>query len=30
MAKEVSLKDQELNRFISGEKGRVQAYLRKN
>ena len=29
MAKEVSLKDQELNRFISGEKGRVQAYLRK-
>lgn len=30
MAKEVSLKDQELNRFISGEKGRVQSYLRKN
>lgn len=30
MAKEVSLRDQELNRFISGEKGRVQAYLRKN
>ena len=30
MAQEVSLKDQELNRFISGEKGRVQAYLRKN
>lgn len=30
MAKEVSLKDQDLNRFISGEKGRVQSYLRKN
>ena len=30
MAKVVSLKDQDLNRFISGEKGRVQSYLRKN
>jgi RNA polymerase sigma factor (sigma-70 family) len=30
MAKEISLHSQDLNRFISGEKGRVQAYLRKN
>lgn len=30
MAKEISLQSQDLNRFISGEKGRVQAYLRKN
>ena len=30
MAKEVSINNLELNRFISGEKGRVQAYLRKN
>lgn len=30
MAKEIPLKDQDLNRFISGEKGRVHAYLRKN
>ena len=28
--KEISLQNQDLNRFISGEKGRVQAYLRKN
>lgn len=30
MAKEVSLKNQDLNRFISGEKGKIQTYLRKN
>ena len=30
MAKEISLKNLDLNRFISGEKGRVQSYLRKN
>lgn len=30
MAKEISLHGQDLNRFISGEKGRVQTYLRKN
>lgn len=30
MAKEISLKDQDLNRFISGEKGKIQTYLRKN
>ena len=30
MAKEISLQNQDLNRFISGEKGRVQTYLRKN
>lgn len=30
MAKEVSLTNQDLNRFISGEKDRVQTYLRKN
>lgn len=30
MAKEISLKNLDLNRFISGEKGRVQTYLRKN
>ena len=28
MAKEVSLNNQELNRFLSGEKGKVQSYLR--
>ncbi len=28
--KEISLQNQDLNCFISGEKGRVQAYLRKN
>ena len=30
MAKKISLQSQDLNRFISVEKGRVQAYLRKN
>lgn len=30
MAKEISLQDQDLNRFISGEKGKIQTYLRKN
>jgi len=30
MAKEISLKDLDLNRFISGEKGKIQTYLRKN
>lgn len=30
MAEEVSLKNQDLNRFISGEKGKIQTYLRKN
>ena len=30
MAKEISLQDQDLNRFILDEKGRVQTYLRKN
>ena len=30
MGKEISLKDQDLNRFISGEKGKIQTYLRKN
>lgn len=30
MAKEVSLTNQDLNRFISGEKDRVQMYLRKH
>lgn len=30
MAKEVSLQNQDLNRFISGEKGKIQTYLRKN
>ena len=30
MAMEISLTNQDLNRFISGEKGRVQTYLRKN
>ena len=30
MAKEISLTNQDLNRFISGEKDRVQTYLRKN
>ena len=30
MAKEISLKNQDLNRFISGEKGKIQTYLRKN
>lgn len=30
MAEVVSLKNQDLNRFISGEKGKIQTYLRKN
>ena len=30
MAKEISLNNQDLNRFISGEKGKIQTYLRKN
>ena len=30
MAKEISLSNQDLNRFISGEKDRVQMYLRKH
>ena len=30
MAKEISLHNQDLNRFISGEKGKIQTYLRKN
>ncbi len=30
MAEIVSLKNQDLNRFISGEKGKILAYLRKN
>lgn len=30
MAKEISLQDQDLNRFISGEKGKIQTYLRRN
>ena len=30
MGKEISLRDQDLNRFISGEKGKIQTYLRKN
>jgi len=30
MAKEVSLQNQDLNSFISGEKGKIQTYLRKN
>lgn len=30
MAKEISLPNQDLNRFISGEKGKIQTYLRKN
>lgn len=30
MAEIVSLKNQDLNRFISGEKGKIQTYLRKN
>ena len=30
MAKEISLKNQDLNRFISGEKGKILTYLRKN
>ena len=30
MAERVSLKNQDLNRFISGEKGKIQTYLRKN
>ena len=30
MAKEIPLTNQDLNRFISGEKDRVQTYLRKN
>ena len=30
MAKEISLHNQDLNRFISGEKGKIQIYLRKN
>jgi len=30
MAKEISLQNQDLNRFISGEKGKIQTYLRKN
>ena len=30
MAKEISLQSQDLNRFISGEKGKIQTYLRKN
>lgn len=30
MAKDIALVGQDLNRFISGERGRVQTYLRKN
>ena len=30
MAEIVSLKNQDLNRFISGEKGKILTYLRKN
>ena len=30
MAKEISLQNLDLNRFISGEKGKIQTYLRKN
>lgn len=30
MAKEVPLQNQDLNRFISGEKAKIQTYLRKN
>ena len=30
MAEKVSLQNQDLNRFISGEKGKIQTYLRKN
>ena len=30
MAKEISLQNQDLNSFISGEKGKIQTYLRKN
>ena len=30
MAKEISLQNRDLNRFISGEKGKIQTYLRKN
>ena len=30
MAKEISLKNQDLNHFISGEKGKILTYLRKN
>ena len=30
MAKEISLQSQDLNNFISGEKGKIQTYLRKN
>lgn len=30
MAKEISLQNQDLNRFISGEKGKILTYLRKN
>lgn len=30
MAKEISLENQDLNRFISGEKGKIKTYLRKN
>ena len=30
MAKEISLQSQDLNRFISGEKGKILTYLRKN
>lgn len=30
MGKEISLRDQDLNRFISSEKGKIQTYLRKN
>ena len=30
MAKEITLQNQDLNRFISGEKGKIQTYLRKN
>ena len=29
MVKELSIKDQDLNRFITDEKGKVHAYLRK-
>ena len=30
MVKEISLQNQDLNRFISGEKGKILTYLRKN
>ena len=30
MAKEITLQNQDLNHFISGEKGKIQTYLRKN